>query len=293
MRKKRKEVIYTYLKPHDIEIYEYNFKEGKIDISDIELNAKNSAAVYVENPNYFGIIDTNAFKISEIVHNEGSLLIAGIEPVSLGIIREPASYGADIAVGEAQHLAINPFFGGPSLGILAIKNDQKLLRLLPGRLVGATTTIHGDKIGFVLALQTREQHVKREKATSNICTNESWLAVRVAIHLCLLGREGLKRLATRILLNTKTFIEKLSKIDGIISPLFDSYYFRNFVIKLENFDSVLLRKELLKRGILFGKSLNEFKNFEKCILLGVNELQNYDDYEKVCNEIFDIINKHV
>jgi glycine dehydrogenase subunit 1 len=293
MRKKRKEVVYTYLRPHGIEIYEYNFNEGKIDIADIELNIKNSAAVYVENPNYFGIIDTNVLKISEIIHKEDSLFIAGIEPISLGIIKEPASYGADIAVGEAQNLAISPFFGGPSLGILAIKNDQKLLRLLPGRLVGATTTIDGKKLGFVLALQTREQHVKREKATSNICTNESWLAVRVAIYLCLLGKEGLKRLAARILLNTKTFIEKLSKINGIVSPLFNSSYFRNFVIKLNTIEPDLLRKELINKGILFGKSLKELKGYENCLLLGINEMQDESVYDNVCKEINNLIGKHV
>ncbi len=291
MRHERKQVVYSYLRAYNCQIYEYGIdsKSGFLNIEEIEENIKDAAAIYGENPTYFGIIDQNIIKISETIHKYGSLFVVGIEPISLGIIREPGSYGADIVVGEAQHLSINPCFGGPSLGIIACKDDIRLIHLLPGRIIGLTNTLDKSEEGFVLALQAREQHIKREKATSNITTNTSWLAVRAAIHIALLGKTGLKKLATRIYYNTKNFIQRIREIDGFEVVFSNSNYFRNVLLKLDK-DYVDILDNLYKKGFAFGKNISKyFPEFNHCILVGINEFHDNDAINELVNEIKSII----
>lgn len=289
MRKERKLVVKSYMESIGVELYEYKIEKetGKMNLSDIENNLKDAACIYAENPSYFGIIDDNLPKLSNIVHSDDSLLIVGIEPISLGIIREPASYQADIVVGEAQHLAINPFYGGPSLGIIACKEDLKLIHLMPGRIVGCTTTIDGSDLGFSLVLQAREQHIKREKATSNITTNQSWLAVRAAIYLALLGKEGLKRLAARIFLNTQK-LKRLLEDFGFTPSFPNATHFRNLLMNKEGIYKI--QNEMMKRGYFFGKLLgNEFDFFASSILLGVNEYHDSKSFEELKNALSQVI----
>src|SRR5579875_150041 len=245
MRPERKEVLKTYFMNSGLEIEEYPIEKdtGMADVSYIESKSKDIACVYAECPSYFGIIDENLPEIAKLAHDRGGLFIAGIEPISLALIREPGSYGSDIVVGEAQHLAINPFYGGPSLGIIACKEDLKLVHLMPGRIVGATTTQDGSRIGFSLVLQAREQHIKREKATSNITTNQSWLAVRAAIFLTLLGKTGLKKLAGKILYNTIELKMILQK-RGFQIPFANSSHFRNILVSVKGMKR--LHEELLR-----------------------------------------------
>jgi glycine dehydrogenase subunit 1 len=288
MRRERKLVVKSYMETIGVELYEYKIEKetGKIDLSDIENNLKNAACIYVENPSYFGIIDDNLPKLSDIVHKNDSLFIVGVEPISLGIIREPGSYQADIVVGDAQHLAIHPFYGGPSLGIIACREELKLIHLMPGRIVGCTTTLDGSELGFSLVLQAREQHIKREKATSNITTNQSWLAVRAAIYLALLGKEGLKRLAARILLNTQR-LKKVLEDFGFISKFPRALHFRNLLMSKEEIHKI--RNEMLKKGYFFGKLLSsEFEGFENSILLGVSEYQDSKSFEELRNALLEV-----
>jgi Glycine cleavage system protein P (pyridoxal-binding), N-terminal domain len=283
MRKERKQVVYTYLRPHNIEIYEYHIDEkGFMDLEEIENNIKDSAAFYAENPTYFGIIDPHILNVDEIVKKNNAIFIVGAEPISLGLFREPVDYGADIVIGEAQHLAINPYYGGPSLGFIACRNDLKLIHSMPGRIVGMTSTLDGSNEGFILALQAREQHIKREKATSNITTNTSWLAVRAAIYISLLGKTGLKRLAVRIFNNTKILIQQLQKIHfaNVLFP--DSVHFRNVLVKI-NKDANEIINKIYSAGYAFGKNLSkDFPEFVDCLLLGVNELHNKEAIIAAC-----------
>jgi len=292
MRKKRKEVIYTYLSPFNVKIEEYkiNFENGKINLEDFLSKIDNeTAAVYVEYPNYFGVIDDNFLKIADEIHSKNSLYIVGIEPISLSILKEPGSFGADIVVGEAQHLALNPYYGGPSLGILGCREEIKLVHLLPGRIVGATTTLDNSRLGYVLALQAREQHIRREKATSNICTNESWLAVRAAIFISLYGIDGLKRLAGKIFKNTKILAEKISKIDGIEVLFKNSVLYKNLLIKF-NYDVEKIYTELLKSEIIFGNKIyRDFNELTNSLLVGVNVFNNEDSIDFLCKSIKEII----
>ena len=247
----RKLVLKTYVSPHEavIEEVSFNMETGQISLEDLESKVgEEAAAVYLENPNFLGVIEEHVDEISDLVHKKGALLIVGVEPISLGLIRPPGSYGADVVIGEGQPLGLPPSFGGPLLGIFACRDDLTLIRQMPGRIVGLTTTKDGSKRGFVLALTTREQHIRREKATSNICTNETLCAVALAVYLSLLGRTGLRKLCESIVYNTYYVIKKLQKIGGVKVPIFKAFHFKDFAIKFErSADEVL--KALQHRGV--------------------------------------------
>ncbi len=286
MRKERKQVVKTYFNYLGIEIDEYSITEdeGKANLIDIESKIKDSAAIYAECPSYFGVVDDSLIEVSSIAKRAGALFIVGVDPISLALIREPGSYGADIVVGDAQHLALYPSYGGPSLGIIACREDLKLIHLMPGRIVGCTTTLDSSELGFALVLQAREQHIKREKATSNITTNQSWLAVRAAIFLALYGKEGLKRLAARILINTQKLIKLLEKL-GFISPLFKTLHFRNFLVYHNNITRI--REEMLKRGFFFGREMG--KDFKDSLLLGVSEYHDERSFEELKEALEEVL----
>lgn len=278
----RKSVLHTYLSPHNIKIEEYNIDNvtGLAKLDEIERVSKGAAAVYAENPSFFGVIEKNMEEIGKIAHSSGALFIAGVDPLSLGILKPPGAYGADIAVGEGQHLGSPPSFGGPSLGIFAVNDNIKMIRQMPGRLIGLTTSIDGSRRGFVMALQTREQHIRRERATSNICTNEALMAVRAAVYLSLLGGRGLRKLCLIILWKTKRLIKLLSKVNGINVPLFKASFFREFPLKFIKGDIETISKEIFKRGIIPGLNISKiFPEFKNSMLIATSEIHSDSDYE--------------
>ncbi len=174
-----------------------------------------TAAVVVQSPNFFGVLEPIA-DLAELAHGNGALLVASItEGVSLGAVRPPAE--ADIVAMEAQSFGLPPSYGGPYAGVIATR--EKFVRQMPGRLAGETVDSEGRR-GYVLTLATREQHIRREKATSNICTNQALCALAVAIHLCLLGKEGLKELAAQNLAKARFALEELEKIQRRAACLF-------------------------------------------------------------------------
>ncbi|MCK5403368.1 aminomethyl-transferring glycine dehydrogenase subunit GcvPA, partial [Candidatus Bathyarchaeota archaeon] len=162
----------SYTNPLGMRIRELSqsLHNGQIDLEDITKNiSSKTAAIYIENPSYLGFIVHHLHDLSEIAHESGSLFIVGVDPISLGILKPPGKYGADIVIGEGQPLGNYMNYGGPLLGIFACRNNTPLVRQLPGRIVGMTTTNDGKERGYCMVLQTREQHIRREKATSNIC----------------------------------------------------------------------------------------------------------------------------
>ena len=169
------------------------------------------AAVLVQNPNFFGTVDDFS-DIAEQAHAAGALLIASVYPISLGLLKRPGDMGVDIATGEGQSLGLPLSFGGPYLGFFAVR--QALVRKMPGRIVGETVDRRGSR-SFVLTLQAREQHIRREKATSNICTNEALCALRATIYLSLLGKQGLRELATDCVQKAEYAKRRLAQIDGV------------------------------------------------------------------------------
>jgi glycine dehydrogenase subunit 1 len=248
-----RQVLETYIRHLGIELQQVPYGEsGQLDLVQLEsaLNAE-TAAVVVQSPNFFGTLERTP-EIAQVVHRSGALLVVSIaEPLSLGIVKPPRE--ADIVCGEAQSLGVPVAFGGPYVGFLTGK--ETLLRQMPGRLVGQTVDTEGRR-GFVLTLATREQHIRREKATSNICTNQSLCALAVTIYLSLLGKKGLKRLAEQNLAKACYAARQLAAIPGFTTP-FHGPSFNEFVIRTPG-DAGELLSELQKRNIVGGLNLERF-----------------------------------
>ena len=290
------EVVKTYTMPRGvvIEKVKYDSVTGLIDLEDLkEKVAKgNVAAVYIENPSFLGFIEENARDVGEIAHDGKALFIMGVDPISLGILKPPGALGADIAVGEGQPLGLGLNYGGPYLGIFAVKWDMKLIRQMPGRLIGLTTTVDGKDRAFTMILQTREQHIRREKATSNICTNEALCALGAAVYLALMGKHGLKKLGELILYRTNYAIKKMNTITGVKAPIFKSLHFKEFTVNFDktNMPYTKIHKELLKKGIHGGLYLREFfPEFGETALYCVTELHTKDDIDLLIKSLKEIV----
>lgn len=248
-----REVLQTYLPPRGVEMVEVPYQDGVIDQAALEeLLGDQVAGVLVQSPNFFGGIE-KVEEISKLAHAQGALLVMSVNPVSLGLLKSPGDLGADIVVGEGQPFG-NPLnYGGPYLGFLATRD--KFVRRMPGRIVGATQDKNGKK-GFVLTLQAREQHIRREKATSNICSNEALCALAFTIHLTGLGKKGLKEMANLNLQKAHYAAEEISKIPGM-RVAFAEPYFHEFVIETE-VSPAKINQELLKHKIIGGLDLSRF-----------------------------------
>ncbi len=237
-----------------------------------------TAAIILQNPNFFGTI-TDYTDIIKKAHNAGAVVIMSVYPLSLGILKTPAEMGADIVIGECQSLGIPLSFGGPYLGFMATKKEY--VRKMPGRIAGVTTDALGRR-GFVLTLQTREQHIRREKATSNICSNQALCALRALIYMCLLGKEGLKKVAQSSAVKAEYAKNILSKIKGIkLEKTLPT--FNEFVIELPVKADKITQK-MQDKGFIAGFPLGRFyDNMEKHLLVAVTEKhtkQQIDRYAK-------------
>ncbi len=244
----RAATLHVYAEPPGIMIEQiaYERESGQISLEDLKNKISDkTAAVYIENPSYLGFIETQVDEIGKEAHSHGALFIVGVDPTSLGILKPPGEYDADIVIGEAQPLGNAMNFGGPLLGIFACRGDMNLIRQMPGRIIGLTTTMDGSGQGFCMALQTREQHIRREKATSNICSNEALCAVASAVYMALLGPQGLRELGETIMYKANYAMRLISEIDGVKAPIFKSAHFKEFTV---NFDGAGLSvKEVHKK----------------------------------------------
>ena len=293
----RRETLENYTKPAGIIVkaIDYEEKTGQIDLNDLKSKISDkTAAVYIENPSYLGFVETQVEEVAKIAHKHGALFIAGVDPISLGILKAPGEYGADIVVGEGQPLGNHMNFGGPMLGILACHGDMKLIRQMPGRVIGMTTTVDGKERGFCMALQTREQHIRREKATSNICSNEALCAVAAAVYLSLLGPEGLRELCQHIIYKSNYTMRRLSEIEKVKVPLFNSFHFKEFTVNFDFSGKKVkeINKELLKRGIHGGKDLsNEFPELGQTALYCITEIHSKEDIDKLVEVLKQILGR--
>jgi glycine dehydrogenase subunit 1 len=220
-------IISTYLARLNCEIVTVPTPDGTVDIAAVEDAVDDqTACVVVQSPNFFGCLEDVA-AIADIAHQNGALAIHSFDPISLGVLKRPAELGADIAVAEGQSLGIPMQYGGPFLGILACR--QKFMRQVPGRLIGEATDRTGKRC-FVLNLQAREQHIRRDKATSNICTNQGLLALRATVYLSLVGPQGLREVAELSTARAHYAARTLSAIDGI-DLAFDRPFFKEFTLR--------------------------------------------------------------
>jgi len=207
-------VLKNYTEPAGIgiETFRYDRETGGLEKGDLQAKVdRDTAAVYCEVPSFFGVLDPEVVNVPSMCHAKGTLSIVGFDPVSLGGLKPPGEYGADIVIAEGQSISTEMNFGGPALGIIGCRGEN-LIRQLPGRLIGMTTTLDGKERAFSMVLQTREQHIRREKATSNICTNEALFAIGAAVYLSLLGPQGLRQLFESILVKTSYAIKIIKSL---------------------------------------------------------------------------------
>jgi len=286
-------VLSTYAEPAAIEVQkvEYDHATGLMSIADLRSKVDDTVAgVYIENPSYLGFIETQVDEISKVVHDAGAFLVAGVDLLSLGVMRPPGSYGADIVIGEGQELGSPVSYGGPLLGVFGCRMDRRLVYQMPGRLVGMTrTTTEPYERGFVLTLSPREQHIRREKATSNICSNEALLAVTAAIYLSLLGPAGLKQIGEAIAYRSNYAAKELSTIPGVLAPAIGRAVWKEFVVRFEKGVSVkAVHDGLLAHHMHGGVSLTkEFPALGEAMLLSVTEVHTkamIDDLVKTVRE---------
>ncbi len=225
-----------------------------------------TAAIVVQSPNYLGVIE-HVTDMARLAHDAGALLIQVFDPMSCGLLKRPGEMGVDIAVGEGQPLGIPMAYGGPFLGLLACR--EAFLRKMPGRVVGATLDAEG-KRGFCLTLQAREQHIKRERATSNICTNQGLLAMRAAVYMAAMGRNGLRQAAQLCLDKAHYAAKCIDELDGF-DLRFAGPFFREFVIRSRKPVTEVLR-HCRQRNILAGVDLGRwFDDLDDCFMVAVTE----------------------
>jgi glycine dehydrogenase subunit 1 len=261
--------VATYCLYLDLELIDVAVADdGRTDLKDLAAKLDNTtAAVVAGYPNYFGVVEDLA-ALSERAHEAGARMVAAVaEPVALGLLKPPGELGADIVAGDGQSFGLPLAYGGPYVGFFTVR--QKDLRAMPGRLVGETTDLDGQR-GFVLTLSTREQHIRREKATSNICSNQGLCALVTTIFMSLLGKQGLREMAGQNLAKAAYARQQLAGVKGF-SLVFDGPSFNEFVVRsVEPVADVLGRLE--KNGILGGIALgDDYPELADCFLVCVTE----------------------
>lgn len=259
------ETIKTYTFGNNMEVVIIPPKDGMTDMAALkEALDDNTASVYIQQPNFFGNIE-DAEAIGEAAHAAGAKFIMGVNPMTLGVLKTPREYGADIAVGEGQPLGLPLGFGGPYLGFMA--STQKMMRQLPGRIVGQTADDNGT-VGYVLTLQAREQHIRREKASSNICSNQALCALAVGVYLSTMGPEGLKNVASQSLSKAHYLADGLV---GAGLTLENKGTFFNEFVTVSDVESSKLLAALEAEDILGGYPLDEHRILWCCTEMNTKE----------------------
>lgn len=279
------EIINTYVRNLDYEVQFVDFdrKTGAVDLKDLEEKiTENTAGFLFQSPNYFGVIEESR-KISDMVHDRESYSIqVAAEAMSLAFLTPPGENGVDIIVGEAQSFGLPLGFGGPYLGFMAARKE--LIRQMPGRIVGQTVDKKGNR-GYVLTLSTREQHIKREKATSNICTNQAWCALRAGIYLATMGKKGLMELAKINHLNTAYFVREIAKFSHVEIKYKRDFY-NEVVLEIKDMKVEDFTGKLEEKGIIAGIPLQcFFADFQDSILINFTELHKKKDIDRLIDAI--------
>ncbi len=234
-----------------------------------------TAAVIIQHPNFFGALEDVA-ALSQTAHDKGALFVVSVDPISLGLLTPPGEYDADIVVGEGQSLGCPMGFGGPLLGLFACKT--KFLRRLPGRIVGQTTDADG-KRAFVMTLRTREQDIRRERATSNICTNEALYALAASVYMATMGKQGMRQVAELCLQKSHYAANEIAKLDGYALAFPDKSFFKEFVVKTP-IDPTIINEKLMAQGIIGGLALTEhYPTMGNAMLVCVTEQRTREEID--------------
>ncbi len=279
------EIINTYLGNLDYEVEKVSFDEtlGTTNLDDLDKKLDDSCAGFIfQSPNFLGVVEDGQ-KISEIVHNHKAYSIQAVtEAMSLAYLTTPGQNDVDIVVGEAQSFGLPLGFGGPFLGFMVAKKD--FIRQMPGRIVGQTVDKDGNR-GYVLTLSTREQHIKREKATSNICSNQAWCAMRAAMYLATMGRQGLQDISQANHLHTAYFVEASAKLSNV-EVKFKKNFYNEIVLQVKKGNVDDFAAQLEAKGILPGIPLKWFyPEFQDCLLVNFTELHKKADIDRLIQAI--------
>lgn len=290
----RLSTLRTFCEPAEIEVREVpqDKRTGAVDLAGLkEVLSSDTAGVYLEYPSFLGFVDQAAKEIGQLAHGSGALFVMGCEPISLGVLKPPGELGADVVVGEGQPLGGHMNYGGPLMGIFACKGDA-LLRQMPGRIIGKTTTLDGQQDAYCMALQTREQHIRREKATSNICTNEALLAVAAATYLSLLGPAGITELCSTILDRSRYAIERLKNLPGVLAPAFDAFHFMEFTVSFDKTGKSVaeINAALLEAGVQGGLDLSKFfPELGQTALYCFTEVHSHRDIDMLADKLRQVL----
>ncbi len=276
-----RQVIDTYCHGQGIQLEILKLENGITSVSDLKSKIdQNTAAVVIEHPNFFGFLE-DVSEISQIAHENKTLLITSNDPISLGILQPPGEYDVDIATGEGQCLGNRLSFGGPYLGVFAAKFDY--IRKMPGRIAGATKDTLGRR-GFVLTFQAREQHIRRARATSNICTNQALNALVATVYLALMGKQGIQDVAKLCLQNTHYLADQIKNLPGF-ELANDSPFFKEFVVKTPVAPAKIIEK-LEKHNLFPGIDLSRFDYaLKNQMLIAVTEKRTKDQMDFLVEQL--------
>jgi glycine dehydrogenase subunit 1 len=273
-------VVKSYARVSGYEVVEVPAADGVTPVDAVRRAAEGAAVVVFQHPNVFGCLEDGPALV-EAAKAEGALAAASVDPLSLGVLAPPGEWGADMAFGEGQSLGNQLSFGGPSFGFLAV--SEKELRRLPGRLVGETVSVDGDR-GWVLTLQTREQHIRRGKATSNICTNQALNALAGVVYLAYLGPRGLRELGVQCLSRAEAAKGALTAIDGV-ETAFDAPTFKEFTVRLPRPAAEVVRR-CRERGVHPGYPAGrDFRGHENDLIVAVTEKRSAADIERLAEAV--------
>ncbi len=277
-------VIKSYTEDIGLDLVIAPQKDGVTDMAELEkLVDKDTAGVLVQTPNYYGCIE-DMFEIDRIAHaQKKTLLIAAVDPISLNVLNSPREYNADIVVGEGQALGNKINYGGPLFGFFA--SSFKLQRSMPGRIVGGTIDLDG-KRGYALTLQTREQHIRREKATSNICSNQSLACLAATVYMCLMGKNGLREVAEQSAIKAHYLADEIGKLEGF-QVAFDQPFFKEFTVKTPVPAAQIIDK-LVEKDILAGVDLAE-TGMENGLLIAVTEKKTKADIDAFVKALGEVL----
>lgn len=289
----RHPVLKNYLRGSDIEIVNIPYKTSTGEIDEEALKSEmdeDTLGFYVESPNAFGVIEENINLFSDLKEEYDPIFVAGIEPLLLTLMSPPSDWGADIVIGDSQSLGLPVSFGGPSVGIFGTR--EKYLRKMPGRLIGETEDKEGER-AYCMTLQTREQHIRRERATSNICTNQSLMALASAAYIFVKGGKGLEERAKSSWKRSHELADKIDQIDGFEAPHVDGEFFNEFTVKspaetddlLENADD----KKVLP-GIPLDKEdpVERFPELSNVLLTATTEMNSEKDIDSLVEVLTEV-----
>jgi glycine dehydrogenase subunit 1 len=267
-------MIHSYTRNLHIDLEETHCVSGLANRDEIKARLDDkTAAVIVQNPNFFGCID-DFTDLAEAAHKAGALLVVSVYPISLGILKTPGAMGADIVTGEGQSMGLPLSFGGPYLGFMATKMEY--IRRMPGRIAGATVDSKSRR-GFVLTLQAREQHIRRDKATSNVCTNEALCALTALVYLSLLGKDGLRETSQLCADKSNYAWQRITAIPGIVPHFKAKWFFNEFVVDLPRPGAEVIAK-LIEQGFAAGFPLSRYyKGMDNSMLIAITEKRSKEE----------------